>query len=239
MSCSGSGDRKTFISFRAGGRPPAPASRYDARRIESDHQAEFSPIGQEARRCRCGYRSRGVGDRTCCRARLSAWGGALAAFLPGRRAAVSLWLALATFALLDGSAPSASFERVARHVQSSSAAGLRGRVAASYDLYASYPNARRMRGYFLRGVNEYGSATSSSGPQRTSLWFQAQVGGSFRQFNTTPYRECHWDLLRWGSGERGLLVYLATRADCYSDHTTIVFRPGIAYMPKTWAPGER
>jgi hypothetical protein len=137
---------------------------------------------------------------------------------------VAVWLALAAFALLDLSAASAGF---------------RGNVAASYDLSASYPNAGRLHGYFLRGVNQYGSATSSSGPQRTSLWFQPQGGGSFRQFNTTPYRECHWDLLRWGPGKRGLLVYLATHAGCYSDHTTIVFRPGIAFMPKTWAPGER
>jgi len=36
-----------------------------------------------------------------------------------------------------------------------------------------------------------------------------------------------------------LLVYLATEANCYSNHTAIVFRPGIAYMPKTWTPGER
>jgi hypothetical protein len=136
---------------------------------------------------------------------------------------VALWLALAAFALLDGSAP----------------AELRGNVAASFDLYASYPNAARLRDYFLRGVNQYGSATSTSGPQRTSLWFQLQGDGSFRQFNTTPYRECHWDLLRWGPGKRGLLVYLATHAGCYSDHTTIVFRPGIAFMPKTWEPGER
>jgi hypothetical protein len=176
---------------------------------------------------------------SCCRDRLPAWGRGVAALQPGRRTVVALWLALAAFALLDGSAPSASLERVARHVQSSSSAGLRGDVAAAYDLYASYPNAGRHRGYFLRGVNEYGSATSSSGPQRTSLWFQPQGDGSFRQFNTTPYRECHWDLLRWGPGERGLLVYLATQADCYSDHTTIVFRPGIAYMPKRWALSER
>ena len=151
---------------------------------------------------------------------------------------VGLWPALAAFALQDGSAPG-SPERVARHVQSSSSAGLRGTVAASYDLYASYPNARRLRGYFLRGVNDYGSATSRSGPQRTSLWFQPRGDGSFRQYNTTPYRDCHWDLLRWGPGKRGLLVYLSTQARCYSDHTTIVFRPGIAYMPKTWTPGER
>jgi hypothetical protein len=137
---------------------------------------------------------------------------------------VALSLALAAFALLPGSAPSAE---------------LRGNVAASYDLYASYPNAGRLGSHFLRGVNQYGSATSNSGPQRTSLWFQPQGGGSFRQFNTTPYRECHWDLLRWGPGKRGLLVYLATHAGCYSAHTTIVFHPGIAYMPKTWAPGER
>jgi hypothetical protein len=88
-------------------------------------------------------------------------------------------------------------------------------------------------------VNEHGSATSSAGPQRTSLWFQRQGDGSFRQFNTTPYRDCHWDLLRWGAGAGGLLVYLATQAGCYSEHTRIVFRPGIAYMPRRWVPGER
>ena len=34
-------------------------------------------------------------------------------------------------------------------------------------------------------------------------------------------------------------MYLATQAGCYSDHTRLDFRPGIAYMPKTWASGER
>ena len=36
-----------------------------------------------------------------------------------------------------------------------------------------------------------------------------------------------------------MLVYLSTHAECYADHTAIVLRPGIAYMPKTWAPGEK
>jgi hypothetical protein len=36
-----------------------------------------------------------------------------------------------------------------------------------------------------------------------------------------------------------VLVYLATHAECYADHTAIVFRPGIVYMPKTWASGEK
>jgi hypothetical protein len=141
---------------------------------------------------------------------------------------LSLAVVAVAFTLLAESAPSASPGRV-------------GRVVAfgAYNLYGSYPNARRQRGYFLRGVNEYGSATSGSGPQRTSLWFQPQPDGAFKQFNTTPYRECHWDLLRWGPGKRGLLVYLATEADCYSDHTAIAFNPGIAYMPKTWMLGER
>jgi len=153
-------------------------------------------------------------------------------------------LALAGFALLDGAAPSAGLRAVARDVQRSSSAGSDGAVADAFDLYASYPNAGRHRGYFLRGVNVYGSAMSnsdppSSDPQRTSLWFQAQGDGSFRQYNTTPYRACHWDLLRWRKGARGLLVYLATEAACYSEHTRIEFRPGIAFMPKTWVPGKR
>jgi len=159
---------------------------------------------------------------------------------------VALSLALAAFSSLDASVRSARVEpagvkQIARHAESDTSAGLRPRirVPAGYDLHASYPNARRGHGYFLRGVNEYGSATSTSGPQRTSLWFQLQGDGAFRQFNTTPYRTCHWDLLRWGPGKRGLLVYLATQAECYSKHTAIVFRPGIGYMPKTWTPGER
>jgi hypothetical protein len=36
-----------------------------------------------------------------------------------------------------------------------------------------------------------------------------------------------------------VLVYLATHAECYADHTAIVFRPGIVYMPKAWSPGEK
>ncbi len=109
----------------------------------------------------------------------------------------------------------------------------------AYDLYSSYPNAQLFSGYFLRGVNQYGSATSTSGPQRTSLWFQPVGNGAFRQFNTMPYRDCHWDLLRWQPGKNGRLVYLETQADCYSDHTDITFRPGIAFMPKTWRRRER
>jgi hypothetical protein len=170
---------------------------------------------------------------------LSAWKGGVAVLPPRRRAVVALWLAAGAFALLYGSAPSASLEHVARNAWTSSSAGLTRNDTLSYDLYAMYPNPRRMRGYFLRGVNEYGSATSSSGPQRTSLWFQPGRDGTFKQLNTAPFRGCHWDLLRWGPGERGLLVYLATQAGCYSVHTMLVFRPGIAYMPKTWASGER
>src|SRR5437764_15141558 len=111
-------------------------------------------------------RSCGVRDRTRCGDRLPPWRRRVAALPQARRAVVVFWLALAAFALLEGSAPSASLDRVARGVQSP--AGLGGNVEASYDLYGSYPNAGRQRGYFLRGVNEYGSATSSSGPQRTS-----------------------------------------------------------------------
>jgi hypothetical protein len=107
----------------------------------------------------------------------------------------------------------------------------------SYDLYASYPNPRRLRGWFLQGVNAYGSSTA--GPSGTSLWFQPLAGGAFRQFNTAPFRDCHWDLLRWSPGKHGRLVYSSTHAGCYSVHTTIVFHPGIAYMPKLWRPGER
>ena len=36
-----------------------------------------------------------------------------------------------------------------------------------------------------------------------------------------------------------MLVYLATHAECYADHTAIVFRPGIVYMPKSWVPGQK
>jgi hypothetical protein len=36
-----------------------------------------------------------------------------------------------------------------------------------------------------------------------------------------------------------VLVYLATHAECYAEHTAIVFHPGIVYMPKTWVPGEK
>jgi hypothetical protein len=107
-----------------------------------------------------------------------------------------------------------------------------------YDLYDSYPNLRRLRGYFLRGTNRYHAPNPSTTSDRTSLWFQPQPGGAFKQFATAPYGECHWDLLRWAAGSTGLLVYLATEADCYSAHTGIVFTPGIAYMPKTWTPGR-
>lgn len=116
--------------------------------------------------------------------------------------------------------------------------GSRSRAAATvYDLYAAYPDSQLLGGYFLRGVNEYGSGTA--GPERTSLWFQPVGNGTFKQFDTTPYRECHWDLLRWQAGKDGSLVYLETQAECYADHTGIAFSPGIAFMPKTWTRGER
>ena len=110
-------------------------------------------------------------------------------------------------------------------------------VGQTYNLYQSYPNFRRFSDYFLLGTNKYLLLTSPSGADQTSLWFQPLGDGKFKQFATTPYRECHWDLLRWGGGEQGLLVYIATLAACASDHTEIVFHPGIAYMPKTWISG--
>lgn len=90
----------------------------------------------------------------------------------------------------------------------------------------------------MRGTNKYHAPNPSSTSDRTSLWFQPLGDGAFKQFATAPYGECHWDLLRWGPGKQGLLAYLATHADCYSDHTGIEFRPGIAYMPKTWVLGH-
>jgi hypothetical protein len=110
---------------------------------------------------------------------------------------------------------------------------------ASYDLFASYPNTRRAAEYFLSGLNRYGSSPSPSHEHQTSLWFVPLAGGAFEQFSTAPFRNCHRDVLRWGPGKGGVLVYLSSYADCYSDHTTIVFRPGITYMPKIWTPGER
>ena len=136
---------------------------------------------------------------------------------------------LVVLLVLGGSAAPASSDRVPRPART-----------ASYDLSAAYPNAGRARGYFLQGVSEYASPTSTvPGPHAASLWFQPSAGGAFRQFNTAPYRRCHWDLLRWGPGPRGVLVYLATHAECYADHTAIVFRPGIVYMPKSWVPGQK
>jgi len=147
----------------------------------------------------------------------------------GRTCASVGLAALVVFLLLRGSAAPASPERASRAAR-----------VAGYDLGAAYPNAGRARGYFLRGVNEYPSPTSTApGPHAANLWFQPSSGGSFKQFNTAPYRTCHWDLLRWGPGRRGVLVYLATHAECYADHTAIVFRPGIVYMPKAWSPGEK
>jgi hypothetical protein len=106
-------------------------------------------------------------------------------------------------------------------------------------LYASYPNFRLFRrGYYLRGTNRYHPPNQETTSDRTNLWFEQLGGGAFKQFATVPYSDCHWDLLRWGAGTRGLLVYLATEAGCYSDHTSISFSPGIAYMPKAWVPGQ-
>jgi len=111
-------------------------------------------------------------------------------------------------------------------------------LGQTYNLYQSYPNFRRLSDYFLLGTNKYLLLTLPSGSDQTSLWFQPLGDGTFKQFATAPYRECHWDLLRWGGGKQGLLVYIATLAACYSDHTEIVFHPGIAYMPKTWTSGD-
>jgi hypothetical protein len=106
-----------------------------------------------------------------------------------------------------------------------------------YDLQQAYPNVARQRNYFLRGVNAYGSPTS--GPVPASLWFRPVGNGVFRQFNTHPYRECHWDLLQWGSGAHPVLLYLETQANCYWKHTGVELSPGIAFMPKTWTAGSR
>lgn len=112
---------------------------------------------------------------------------------------------------------------------------------STFDLARSYPNLQRLRGgFYLSGTNRYGLATSASGPDhQTNLWFEPLADGEFKQFATSPFRDCHWDLLRWEPGASGLLRYLATYAGCYSDHTEIVFRPGIAYMPRSWTRGQR
>jgi hypothetical protein len=105
---------------------------------------------------------------------------------PGRTCASAGLATLAVLLLLGGSAAPASSEQVNR------TAGIVG-----YDLGAAYPNARRAHEYFLQGVDEYPSPTSTApGPHVTSLWFQPSTGGAFKQFNTAPYRRCHWDLLR-------------------------------------------
>jgi hypothetical protein len=111
---------------------------------------------------------------------------------------------------------------------------------ASYDLEAAYPNFRRAGSYFLRGMSRYASPTSTAtGSHPTSLWFKPLTGGAFEQFNTSPYRDCHSDLLRWSSGGDGVLRYYETHADCFSDHAAIVLSPGVAYMPNTWTTEER
>lgn len=112
-------------------------------------------------------------------------------------------------------------------------------AAAAYNLESSYPNLTRVRGYYLTGVNRYQELTSSSGSDQTDLWFLPQADGTFKQFATTPYRECHWDLLRWDRAAGGALLYLATYSGCSADHTEILFRPAIRFMPATWQPTSR
>ena len=102
--------------------------------------------------------------------------------------------------------------------------------AQIYDLETSYPDAQLEGRDFLVGANQFAS------PARTSLWFLPLGDGAFKQFNTTPYRDCHWDLLHWSNGSSGVLRYQATSAGCTADHTEVTFRPGIAFMPKTWTP---
>jgi hypothetical protein len=119
----------------------------------------------------------------------------------------------------------------------SSVAGAAG-PRATYSLYGSYPNLVELRGYFLNGINPYDATNPATGSDRASLWFEPLGGGAFKQFPTAPYAECQWDLLRWDPGAQGVLVYLATDAECSSDHTRISFSPGIGFMPKTWAVGK-
>jgi hypothetical protein len=158
---------------------------------------------------------------------------------PVRFVAVALSFGLVALWLSDGSAPSMGLQTRPDRAPSVSAPPPRenAEVSSTYDLYQSYPNSRLQGGYVLKGTNKYRPITADSGPDQTSLWFQSQGSGAFKQFDTEPYRECHWDLLRWGQGKEGLLSYIATRAACYTNHTEIVFRPGISYMPKTWTSG--
>ena len=116
-------------------------------------------------------------------------------------------------------------------------AGVHASVAA-YNLETSYPNLVELRSYYLTGVNRYQALTSPSGSDQTNLWFMPLADGTFKQFATAPFRDCHWDLLRWDRVGAGGLLYLATYAGCSADHTEIVFRPAIRFMPATWQPAS-
>jgi len=116
----------------------------------------------------------------------------------------------------------------------------RGRLdRASYDLYASYPDFDRVRAdEYLKGFNV--ALVNRDGlPTPTYLWFEVGRDGAFKQFNQAPYDECHWDLLRWGDGPQGALMYFSTHDHCPLDQTDISYSPGISFMPKLWQAGEQ
>ena len=100
--------------------------------------------------------------------------------------------------------------------------------AAGITLSNYYPDQNRYQaGYYLNG-NSYADPQH---PVWSVLWFQSQGGGAFKQFNSAPYDQCHWDLLAWTSVG---LTYTKTHDQCGSNNNEVVFSPGITYMPQSW-----
>lgn len=116
-----------------------------------------------------------------------------------------------------------------------------------YNLYGSYPNFDLVQqGYFLSGINKYDPnrdpIEADGSPPQAVLWFQLEANGQFKQYNSHPTSlssTCHWDELRWNAGQKGSLVYLKTHNQCASKDNEIDFEPGIAFMPKSWARGQK
>ncbi len=99
--------------------------------------------------------------------------------------------------------------------------------AATIPLSSYYPNSTRYKaGYYLEG-NNYANPQA---PSRSVLWFQSTGGGSFKQFNSAPYEQCHWDLLNW---TKTTLIYTKTHNQCGTNNNEIVYSPGVSFMPKS------
>lgn len=100
--------------------------------------------------------------------------------------------------------------------------------ASSVPMSNYYANTNRYKaGYYLDG-NNYANPTA---PSKSVLWFETAGKTGFKQYNSSPYDRCHYDLLNWTNTEQ---QYTQTVDLCGTNNNKTEYSPGISYMPKYW-----